>query len=79
MALQLILGPPNSGRVALIRERFAAALERDPILVVPNEDERFRMERELCEGGAVLGGSVMTFGALFRTVAIAGGSPRARS
>ncbi len=75
MALKLILGPPNSGRVALTRERFAAALERDPILVVPNEDERFRMEGELCEDGAVLGGSVMTFGALFRTVAVSGGSP----
>ena len=75
MALRLILGPPNSGRVAVIRERFTAALERDPILVVPNEDERFRMERELCEGGAVLGGSVMTFSALFRTVATAAGAP----
>jgi ATP-dependent helicase/nuclease subunit B len=75
MALKLILGPPNSGRVALIRERFTAALERDPLLVVPNVDEVFRMEAELCEGGALLGGSVMTFGALFRTVATAGGAP----
>jgi ATP-dependent helicase/DNAse subunit B len=75
VALHLILGPPNSGRVAVIRERFTAALERDPVLVVPNEDERFRMERELCERGAVLGGSVMTFSALFHTVATTGGSP----
>ncbi len=75
MALKLILGPPNSGRIALIRERFAAALERDPILVVPNEDDRLRIEAELCRDGAVLGGSVMTFGALFRTVATSGGSP----
>ncbi|HXV04340.1 MAG TPA: hypothetical protein VFP23_00340, partial [Solirubrobacterales bacterium] len=32
-------------------------------------------ERELCEGGAVLGAAVMTFGALFRTVATAAGAP----
>jgi len=73
--LNLIHGPLNSGRRGLIRRRFAAALDRDPILVVPNMDDVFAFERELCEGGAALGGSVMTFGALFKTVATAGGSP----
>jgi RecB family exonuclease len=73
--LNLIHGPPNSGRAGLIRARFTAALDRDPILVVPNVDDVFAFERELCEKGAALGGSVMTFGALFRTVATAGGSP----
>jgi ATP-dependent helicase/DNAse subunit B len=75
MPLNLIHGPPNSGRIGLILARFTEALERDPILVMPNMDEVFRIERELCEDGAVLGGSVMTFGALFRTVATAGAAP----
>jgi len=73
--LKLIHGPPNSGRAGLIRRAFAAALDRDPILVVPNVDDVFAFERELCGGGAVLGGSAMTFGALFRTVATAAGAP----
>ena len=75
MPLNLIQGPPNSGRAGLIRRRFAAALDRDPILVVPTVDDVFAFERELCEGGAALGGAAMTFGALFRTVATAGGVP----
>jgi RecB family exonuclease len=75
MPLNLIHGPPNSGRAGLIRRRFAAALDRDPILVVPTADDVFSFERELCEEGATLGGSVMTFGALFRTVATTGGAP----
>lgn len=75
MPLNLIHGPLNSGRIGRVLARFADALERDPILVVPNMDEVFRIERELCEDRAVLGGSVMTFGALFRTVATAGGVP----
>ncbi|HEX4670228.1 MAG TPA: PD-(D/E)XK nuclease family protein [Solirubrobacterales bacterium] len=75
MPLKLIHGPPNSGRAGLVRRRFVAALERDPILVVPNVDDVFAFERELCQDGAALGGTAMTFGALFRTVATAGGVP----
>ncbi|MDX6624412.1 MAG: hypothetical protein QOE75_2344 [Solirubrobacterales bacterium] len=75
MPLNLIYGPPNSGRAGLVRERFAAALDRDPILVVPTVDDVFTFERELCQDGALLGGGAMTFGALFRTVATAAGSP----
>ena len=69
MPLNLIHGPLNSGRIGRVLARFADALERDPILVVPNMDEVFRIERELCKDRAVLGGSVMTFGELFKTVA----------
>ncbi|HSK49418.1 MAG TPA: PD-(D/E)XK nuclease family protein [Solirubrobacterales bacterium] len=75
MPLKLIHGPPNSGRAGLVRRRFAAALDRDPVLVVPTVDDVFSFERELCEGGAVLGGTTMTFGALFRTIATAAGAP----
>jgi RecB family exonuclease len=75
MPLKLIHGPPNSGRAGLVRGGFAAALERDPVLVVPTVDDVFAFERELCAAGAALGGAAMTFGALFRTVATAGGVP----
>ncbi len=77
MPLNLIHGPPNSGRAGLIRRRFTAALERGPLLVVPNVDDVYSFERELCEGGAALGGTVTTFGGLFREVATAGGEPPA--
>src|ERR1700741_2871410 len=75
MPLQLIYGPPNAGKRGVIRREFAATLEREPVLVLPNADDVFSFERELSAGGAVLGGSAMTFGALFRTVATAAGSP----
>ena len=75
MPLKLIHGPPNSGRAGLIRRRFVAVRERDPVLVVPNVDDVFAFERELCAGRAALGGAAMTFAALFRAVATAGGMP----
>lgn len=75
MPLKLIHGPPNSGRAGLVRRRFAAALDRDPVLVVPNVDDVFAFERELCEEGAVLGGSVTTFRGLVGAVAGAAGAP----
>jgi RecB family exonuclease len=75
--LKLIYGPPNSGRAGLVRREFTAAREHDPVLVVPTVDDVFWFERELCEGGALLGGATMTFGALFRTVATAAGAPPA--
>jgi RecB family exonuclease len=73
--LKLIYGPPNSGRAGVVRRDFTAALGRDPILVVPTVDDVFAFERELCAGGAQLGGATMTFGGLFRTVLAAAGSP----
>src|SRR5919112_3976353 len=75
MPLKLIHGPPNSGKRGVVLREFAAALDREPVLVLPNADDVFSFERELSAGGAVLGGSVMSFGALFRTVATAAGSP----
>jgi ATP-dependent helicase/DNAse subunit B len=75
VSLNLIHGPPNSGRAGLIRRNFEAAFDRDPVLVVPNMDDVFGFERELCARGAALGGSVMTFAALFRAVVAAGGAP----
>jgi RecB family exonuclease len=73
--LKLILGPPNSGRAGLVRRRYLDALERDPVLVLPTVDDVFAVERELCGTGAALGGTVLTFGALFGQIATAAGSP----
>ena len=75
MPLKLILGPPNSGRAGLVRRRYLDALERDPVLVLPTVDDVFAFERELCGDGAALGGTVLTFGALFGQIATAAGSP----
>jgi RecB family exonuclease len=73
--LKLILGPPNSGRAGLVRRRYLDALERDPVLVLPTVDDVFAFERELCGDGAALGGTVLTFGALFGQIATAAGRP----
>ena len=75
MPLKLILGPPNSGRAGVVRRRYLDALERDPVLVVPTVDDVFAFERELCGEAAALGGTVLTFGALFGQIATAAGSP----
>ncbi len=75
MPLQLIHGPPNAGKRGGVLRQFEAVIEREPVLVLPNADDVFSFERELSAEGAVLGGSAMTFGALFRTVATAAGSP----
>lgn len=75
MPLTLIHGPPNSGRAGKVRRALLAALDRDPVLVVPTFDDVHAFERELSANGAVLGADVMTFRALFRAVATAGGAP----
>ena len=75
MSLSLIHGPPNSGRAGLVRRALIDVLKRDPVLVVPTVDDVYSFERELCEEGAILGASVMTFGALFNTVGTAAGAP----
>lgn len=75
MPLQLIHGPPNSGRAGLVRARLEAVLDRDPVLVVPTLDDVHRFERELSARGAVLGATVTNFDGLFRLVASAGDAP----
>jgi len=73
MSLKLIHGPPNSGRAGRIQQLFERSLDRDPVLVLPTRDDVYRFERLLCASGATLGGSVLTFGDLFREVARAAG------
>jgi ATP-dependent helicase/DNAse subunit B len=77
MGLSLIVGPANAGKVALLLDRYRAALEREPVLVVPTRAEVERIERELLAAApALLGGSIGTFDDLFRR--IGGGSGRER-
>src|SRR5215217_5580517 len=76
MSISVIVGPPNSGRAGVIRERLEAALPSEPVLVVPTADDSARFERELCAGGgALLGASITTFHRLRDEVAGATGAP----
>jgi hypothetical protein len=68
--IELIVGPANSGRAAAVMTRFRAALDRDPVLVVPTADDVDGFERQLCDGRrATLGGSIVTFRGLTTQVA----------
>lgn len=70
MSLSVIAGPPNSGRTGAILDGFRAAVNRDPVLVVPTADDVERFEQELTsEGRALLGATVCTIDRLFSIVA----------
>jgi ATP-dependent helicase/DNAse subunit B len=70
MALTLLAGPANAGKVALLLERYLAALGQEPFLIVPNRSDVDRVERDLlASSGALLGGEIGTFDDLFRRVA----------
>ena len=69
MSIELIVGPPNSGRSEAILARFRAELGRDPVLVVPTAGDVAAFERELAAQGATLGGSIATFDALAAEIA----------
>ncbi len=75
MPLSLLAGPANAGKVALLLERYLAALDSDPILIVPNRPDVDRAERELlARTGALLGGSIGTFDDLFQRIARGNGA-----
>src|SRR6266487_6232168 len=77
MALTLLAGPANAGKVALLLERYRDVVEREPFLIVPNRSDVDRVERELLAScGALLGGEIGTFDDLFRRLARAGGEHR---
>jgi ATP-dependent helicase/DNAse subunit B len=70
MALDLIVGPPNSNRAGVVLERLRASLDREPLLVVPTGDDIVRFERDLClEGAPEVGATIKTFGSLFDEIA----------
>ena len=70
MGLSLVIGPAHAGKVALLLERYLAALEEDPWLIVPNRTDVERVERDLLgRAGALLGGRISTFDGLFEHLA----------
>ena len=73
LGLNLITGPANAGKVALLLRRYLEALDREPYLIVPNRSDVERVERDLLElQPALLGGSIGTFDDLFRRIARGG-------
>src|SRR5918911_4153645 len=77
MALTLLAGPANAGKVALLLERYLAALGREPFLIVPNRSDVDRVERELLSTcGALMAGDIGTFDDLFERLAREGGEHR---
>ena len=70
MGLALVLGPAKAGKIAHLLDGYLAALERDPVLIVPNRADIDRVERDLLRRvGALLAGSIGTFDDLFRELA----------
>ncbi|MGH2998342.1 MAG: hypothetical protein ACRDNM_03495, partial [Gaiellaceae bacterium] len=77
MPLSLIAGPANAGKVEMLLDRYLAALEREPVLIVPNRSDVGRVERELlARRPALFAGSIGTFDDVFERVANAGDEAR---
>jgi ATP-dependent helicase/nuclease subunit B len=69
MALTLLVGPANAGKVERLLDRYLAVLDRDPVLIVPNRPDVDWAERELLKrSGALLSGWIGTFPDLFESV-----------
>ena len=74
MPLSLIVGPANAGKVELLLDRYLAALEREPVLIVPNRPDVDRVERQLlARRPALLAGTIGTFDDVFERIAGRGG------
>src|SRR5262245_18176004 len=74
--LNLIVGPPNSGRTGRTLAAFRSAAARDPVLVVPTVDDVECFEQELTrDGDVVIGATVGTFDQLFGLVGRATDAP----
>ena len=66
MALTLLVGPANAGKVERLLDRYLAVLGEDPVLIVPNRPDVEWAERELlARSPALLDGSISTFPDLF--------------
>jgi ATP-dependent helicase/nuclease subunit B len=77
MALTLLVGPANAGKIERLLDRYLAVLDRDPILIVPNRPDVDWAERVLlARSPALLGGSIVTFPRLFRQIAEGHPEPR---
>jgi ATP-dependent helicase/DNAse subunit B len=77
MALTLLAGPANAGKVALLLDRYLGDLRREPVLIVPTGSDVERVERDLLtRAGALLGGFIGTFDDVFDLVATGNGGAR---
>jgi ATP-dependent helicase/DNAse subunit B len=71
MGLALVVGPAKAGKIARLLDGYLEAIERDPVLIVPNRSDVDRIERDLlARTGALLAGSVGTFDDVFRELAL---------
>ncbi|MEZ5101439.1 MAG: PD-(D/E)XK nuclease family protein [Thermoleophilia bacterium] len=69
MALGLLVGPANAGKVARLLDRYVEVIDREPFLVVPNRGDVEPIERQLlARSPGLLGGSIGTFDRLFEEV-----------
>lgn len=73
VSLTLVTGPANSAKAQVVLDRYCAALERSPILVVPRAGDVAHYARELAERGVVFGVRVEPFSGLLREIATRGG------
>src|SRR3954453_17264925 len=73
MPLVLITGPANAAKAGEVLGRFRAPRPRSPLPVVPTAADVDHFQRELAAGGALVGGSVVPFGSLVRSIAEAVG------
>jgi ATP-dependent helicase/nuclease subunit B len=70
VGLSLLVGPANAGKVARLLEGYLDALDREPVLIVPNRSDVERVERELvARSGCVFGGTIGTFDDVFERIA----------
>ena len=77
MALTLMAGPANAGKVALLLDRYLADIDREPVLIVPTGSDVERVERDLLTRcGALMGGSIGTFDDVFDRIASGNGGAR---
>jgi len=68
--LGLIVGPANAGKVERLLGRYLGALDREPVLIVPNRSDVDRVQRELlARRPALLAGRIVTFDDVFERVA----------
>src|SRR4051812_50053206 len=78
MPLPLVPGPANAEKAGFVLGAYRAALEDEPILVVPTFADVDHYRRELAGAGAVFGVRAVAFSGLMREIARrAGGGGRA--